>query len=353
MKFLSAKSGEEVSAEQTEISLILAADLNVSKQWNGRQFPHTDEEIDELVRKIKNSPAGQESPIHVIMRDEKLFVVNGFGRLEAIKRLNKGKKVEDQVKVKCIVFPPDMTEAQIFVSNIQDNKGKPTSVIDDAHNIERCAGFPEYQKRDGENNIILKDGNAVPDYDLIAKEVYGKTIGWLRQVLSLRTLPEATQKKVHDGKMKFDAALELVTEAKNAEKLKEIEADAEKRAEKRHATKQASDKVKAATAAAKGKKPAGKAASTKAAKGKSSDKPVVTRADVAAAKRERAPQKSTALTLPEIKRICTDALENEVGGSKTKSLPFLAFLQLSRGKLKANRPDYDRRHSCKGCLSSG
>jgi hypothetical protein len=336
MEFINAKTGEKDKADEGKFIEVPVASLVVEKEWNGRAYPQSDNDIDELARQIRLSPNGQENPIHVVERDGKLRVVNGFGRLEAIKRINRGKKTEDQMKVKALVFPATLSDAELFVSNILDNKRKATSVIDDAYNIERLGTFPEYQKKDGNGNAIMKNDAPVPDYEKISTEVFGKTIGWCRQVLSLRKLPEKIQKDIHAGDIKFDAALDMVKNMKSEAEVLEVAEAAKKTAEKRHASKQATAKAREAADAAKGKKkPAGKAASTKtaAAKGKSADKPVVTRGDVKAAKRAKAPQKGGALTLPELKRYCLDALSDEAGGSKTKSLPFLTILQACHGKL--------------------
>lgn len=142
-----------------------------------------------LIQSIKE--IGQTQPVGVIKTkpEGKLKLKWGFGRYEAIKKINEGLPEDQQMKIRVEVFNGNDDEA--FFANADENMVRnELSPVDKAYTFRRMI-----------SNYGMKQTD-------IAKR-YGKTPAWVSQHVSLLSLDKKTQNKVHSGEIPFKEAVTM------------------------------------------------------------------------------------------------------------------------------------------------
>ena len=178
------------AAEVTPVKntyLVNANDIEVNHAENGRFKPG---KIESLMESISEN--GQLQPISVIKTkpEGKLKLKWGFGRLEAIKKLNEGKPEDQQIKVRVEIFTGNEDEA--FFANADENM-----IRNDLTPMDKAFVF---------RKMITNFGMKQTD---IARR-YKKTPAWVSQHISLLSLDTKSQNKVHSGDIPFKEALTMV-----------------------------------------------------------------------------------------------------------------------------------------------
>lgn len=198
---MATKFETEKDVDRGELLFIDPDDIAINDSLNGRWEPHSEDEIDQLAESIASE--GQLQPVEVRKNGvNQPELVSGYRRYHAIKKLNKGKKAENRIKVKCVVVTANDEEA--FRHNITENKNrKSTSPVDDAHNQRR-----------------LRDNFGWNDTKIA--EFYQKSPSYITLLKKILLLPVETQAKVHRGELALNAAALLVelTPEEQAEVLK-------------------------------------------------------------------------------------------------------------------------------------
>lgn len=168
--------------------LVNANDIEVDHSTNNRFKPG---KIEGLMQSIQEQ--GQLQAVSVIKTkpEGKLKLTWGFGRVEAIKRLNEGKPEDQQIKVRVEIFNGNEDEA--FFANADENM-----IRNDLTPIDKAIVFRKMTDRFG-----MKQAD-------IAKR-YKKTPAWVSQHLSLLTLDTKIQNKVHSGDIPFSEAVSMAT----------------------------------------------------------------------------------------------------------------------------------------------
>ena len=174
---------------KAEMFLVDPEEIDVDDSLNGRWEPHSDDEVDELAARIAEE--GQLQPVTCRrVADNRLQLVFGFRRLAAIRKLNKGKKEENRIKVKVLIA--DCNDEEGFLQNISENKNrKSTSPIDDAHNQRK-----------------LRDQHGWSDTKIA--EFYHCSPSLVTLHKKLLLLPEDVKAKVHRRELALNAAVQLV-----------------------------------------------------------------------------------------------------------------------------------------------
>ena len=167
--------------------LVNANDIEADHSQNGR---FKSGKIEGLMQSIRDN--GQLQPISVIRTkpEGKLKLKWGFGRLEAIRKINEGLPPEQQIKVRVELFNGNEDEA--FFANADENM-----VRNDLSPMDKAIVF---------RRMITQFGMKQTD---IAKR-YKKTPAWVSQHVSLLSLETLTQNKVHSGDIPFKEALTMV-----------------------------------------------------------------------------------------------------------------------------------------------
>lgn len=186
---MSIKINAGETAQKADMFLVDADEIAVDDSLNGRWEPHADDAVDELAAKIAEE--GQLQPVTVRrIAENRLQLVFGFRRLAAIKALNKGKKAENRLQVKCIVV--DCNDQEGFLKNISENKNrKNTSPIDDATNQRKLRDVYNWN-------------------DTKIAEYYGCSPSLVNLYKKLLLLTEEYKLKVHKGELAVSAAAQMI-----------------------------------------------------------------------------------------------------------------------------------------------
>jgi len=182
---------------------------------NTRHFGHSSEHIRILAESLIVN--GQQQPV-TIRRDgnNKPVLVSGYGRLQAALLINKDSDLrslaqmegQDIFRVNCLLVSANSEEA--FLRSIVENKDRnPTTPIDDAHNIRR---------------MIDQFGW---DWDRVAEVFKAKfDKAWAQRLYNkILTLSDDIQRRVHEGKLSINIAMNLadMPESERAEAVQAAE----------------------------------------------------------------------------------------------------------------------------------
>lgn len=177
---------------------------------NARRFPVQEDSSDIIEDALDVVDRGILEPLEVRrVEEDKVELVFGHRRLLILKYINEQKlHPAGPMKAPCIVVTIDEKEA--FLHRISENrKRKSTTLMDDAYNARTL----------------------IDDYGMTQREVakqFGRGDAWISQILKLNTLPVSYQKKINNGKLSADAAIELakIEDPEERDKLmEEIEAN--------------------------------------------------------------------------------------------------------------------------------
>lgn len=202
---------------------------------NARRFPVAEDSSDIVEDALDVVDRGILEPIEVRRVDgDKVELVFGHRRLNIVKYINDQKLKPEPMKIPCVVVNIDEKEA--FLHRVSENrKRKSTTLMDDAYNAKTL----------------------IDDYGMTQREVakqFGRGDAWISQILKLNTLPVSYQKKINNGKLSADAAVELakIEDPEERDKLmEEIEANdgrvtKEKVVEKKRSKKGAGPRMRSA-----------------------------------------------------------------------------------------------------------
>lgn len=174
---------------RSDLLLIDPDEIEVNDKLNGRWEPHSEDDIDKLANSIAEN--GQIQPVTVRkVADNRVQLVVGYRRYAAVCKLNKGKKKDDRLKLKCILATANDEES--FRKNIKENKDrKSTSPVDDAHNQRR-----------------LREEYGWSDTRIA--EFYGCSPSMITLLKKILLLPTDVQAKVHRRELALNAAAAMV-----------------------------------------------------------------------------------------------------------------------------------------------
>lgn len=159
---------------------IFPQDIIVRPELNGRADAP---DITDLIESIKLQ--GQLQPVLVRNDGGKAVLVAGFSRWRAISEINKKRKPEERLRVRCCYFRGN--EAEAAIANIHENRARNTNTpMDDAHNMVR---LDRYGK----------------SHEEIAA-IYGADIPFVRRRMELAGLTDEARAAVKDGRLTGSAA---------------------------------------------------------------------------------------------------------------------------------------------------
>jgi len=198
MKFAFATA---VKPEKGNEYIIDLADIHVDHGANNR-YAQADTDI--LVQSI--SQFGQLESVGVVRvkPHNTLKLAYGFGRYEAIKRINESLPDDQKMKIRVTVF--DGNDHDVFVRNLAENAHR--------NNLTHM----DYAL------AIRKMGDLYNQSDTQISNFFGRTTSWLSQHRSLISLDHTVQGKLHAGEISFSDALSLTKVS--LEKQREIVAAA-------------------------------------------------------------------------------------------------------------------------------
>lgn len=159
-----------------------AEEIIVDQSENGRHFSTPVEDLVDSIRAV-----GQQSPCKVRMAGDKLKLVFGFRRVEAIRQLNAQGGPPRPVVVEII----DCNDEEAFTLNVRENNDRrDLSHMDAALNCRRL--IEHYGKTAAEVAAIMR-----------------KSPAWVTQHLKLCRLPAELQRAIHEGQIPPSAGFEL------------------------------------------------------------------------------------------------------------------------------------------------
>lgn len=181
MKFTSA-----VKPEKGNEFLIDLADIQVDHSANNR-FAQSDISI--LVQSI--SQYGQLEAVGAVRvkPHNTLKLAYGFGRFEAIKRINESLPADQQMKIRVSVF--DGNERDVFLRNLAENAHR-----NDLTHMDYALAIRRMTEAYGQTDSQIA-------------QFFGRTNSWVSQHRSLLCLDHTVQAKVHDGAISLTDALAL------------------------------------------------------------------------------------------------------------------------------------------------
>lgn len=186
---------------RSDLFLIDPDEIDVNESLNGRWKPHSEDDIDQLAKSILED--GQLQPVQVRrIADNRVQLVLGYRRYLAVTKVNKGRKKDDRLKLKCVLTTVNDEEA--FRKNIVENRNrKSTTPVDDAVNQRRLR--EEY----GWNDTRIA-------------EFYGCSPSLVSVLKNVLLLPDDVKARVHRRELALNTALALVdlTPEEQAEALK-------------------------------------------------------------------------------------------------------------------------------------
>jgi ParB/RepB/Spo0J family partition protein len=159
----------------------------IDETSNGRKYPHTEKEIEDLAENIRAE--GQKQAVQVRrVEDNRVKMVLGIGRWKAVNYLNQKYPDEPKRKLQCVVIAK-MDEEGALVANIVENEFRvATTIIDKAycqHKLRTEHGWTDTR--------IAGLYRCEPSY-----------VGKIKRLLDL---PEDKQLRVAKGSLSVDAAL--------------------------------------------------------------------------------------------------------------------------------------------------
>jgi ParB/RepB/Spo0J family partition protein len=172
-------------AKRSDIYSVDPTTIIMDESKNGRMFPVSDADIDNLAANIK--AVLQQHPVTCRrLSNKQLQLVSGYTRLKAILRLH----VQDpkwRIRIQIV----ELNESDAFLANISENlKRNEVSPIDHAYNarrLESAFGFTREQ----------------------TAEFFGWAPAKVARHLTLLTLPEKVQRQVASRELTVDAAIKL------------------------------------------------------------------------------------------------------------------------------------------------
>jgi ParB/RepB/Spo0J family partition protein len=199
---MSLKFQSTIKPERGAEYLVDIDDIAVDHASNNR-FSQSD--IGVLVQSI--SQYGQLEAVGAVREkpNNTLRLAYGFGRYEAIKRINAGVQEDQRMKIKVVVF--DGNDRDVFFRNLAENAHRNNlSHMDYALSIRRMS--ENYGQTDSQ-----------------IASFFGRTGGWVSQHRSLLSLDYNIQQKVHSGEINFTDALSIAKMSADKQKVavKEIE----------------------------------------------------------------------------------------------------------------------------------
>ena len=194
-----------------EVFLMDPDKVILNEEKNGRNDPHDDDAIDELVQSFREQ--GQLQPVvGRKLPDGHLEIVLGFRRTMAARRLNEQLKAEGKEPQWLKVMVRQMNNLEAFKANITENRHrKQVSALDDAH-----------------NQNVLRVTHSMNNTEIGA--FYGMAPQRVSQLSRLLLLNEEIKHKVHKGLITIGDAFAL-SEVSEEEQLKLV-AEAEEQQRK-------------------------------------------------------------------------------------------------------------------------
>lgn len=173
----------------TEIKLY-PEEILIDELIQSRRFPRTPEQLQGLMLSIETHT--QLQPILVRRLESGQYqCIAGFGRVEAIERINSLRETTDKEALKVNCYIVEMDDYHAFLSGVSENRDRArSSSIDEAYQIQ-----------------ILEDRFGKTPAEIAF--VYGKTEAWVSQRKTLLLLDESGQKRIHFGEMTTDAGYQI------------------------------------------------------------------------------------------------------------------------------------------------
>ncbi len=170
---------------------------------NGRETPHSQEEIESLARSIVEY--GQLEPVLVRrIENHKVQLVAGYGRHAAVVHVNTVLQPSNPIKLRCTVS--DLNPEEAFVRNLVENiERAQTTPMDDARNQRRL------REQYGWSETKIAD-------------FYKKSVAYISQLRKTLVLPVAIQKEVATGNIPVMAAMDLSELSHDEQKAVLVEA---------------------------------------------------------------------------------------------------------------------------------
>jgi ParB-like chromosome segregation protein Spo0J len=165
--------------------------IKIKSDLNGR---HDLPDIEWLKKDIQER--GQVQPVAIRKDGDSAVLVAGFSRWRAISELNKGRKKEDKIQLRCTYVL--CSESEAFMANIAENRFRnSTTELDDAHNIKRLL-----------NNYGMTEEQVVAVYfpGADTSQDQKESLKWVRDRLKLVTLTPEAEKALKEGRLKLPAA---------------------------------------------------------------------------------------------------------------------------------------------------
>jgi ParB-like chromosome segregation protein Spo0J len=165
--------------------------ITIKPDLNGR---HDAPDIEWLKKDILER--GQVQPVTIRKDGDKAVLVAGFSRWRAVSELNKGRKQDNKIQLRCTYVL--CSESEAFLANIAENRFRnSTTELDDAHNIKRLL-----------NNYGLTEEQAAAVYFPTAdtQQEQKEALKWVRDRLKLVTLTPEAEKALKEGRLKLPAA---------------------------------------------------------------------------------------------------------------------------------------------------
>ncbi len=169
----------------------LPEDLVIKPGLNGRAEPP---DIEWLKRDILER--GQLTPVVIRKDGDKAVLVAGFSRWRAVSELNKGRKKEDKIQLRCTYTM--CTEEEGFLANIAENRFRnSTTELDDAHNIK--ALMVKWGKTEEQIASVYFPAASTQQEQKAA-------LKWVRDTARLAQLTKEAEKALKEGRLKLPAA---------------------------------------------------------------------------------------------------------------------------------------------------
>lgn len=129
---------QDIAARRTDLFHLKPEDLSVQEGFNVRvSGPGLDEHIRVLANSLKE--IGVQTPLTVRVDGDKVYLVDGHCRLAAIKlAISEGAEI---VSVPCIAAPKGSDDAQLTLSLITRNGGRPLEPLEKASVFARLLAF--------------------------------------------------------------------------------------------------------------------------------------------------------------------------------------------------------------------
>jgi ParB-like chromosome segregation protein Spo0J len=191
-----AKSGiQNLAKARSDLLHLDPTDIRVLDDWNSRDFedPENIAHVAGLIESIRD--VGVLEAVTVYWKDGGAILENGESRLRAVMALR-----EQGVEIKTIpalASSRHASDADRVAAQMVRNSGKPFTVLEQARVFTQLSGF------------------GWPDKDIAAR--CGLTVERVRQIMSLASVPQATQDLIKAGKISATVVQRIANKADTPE----------------------------------------------------------------------------------------------------------------------------------------